>query len=531
MLVDKFVDIRIGPANLKRLQSFGYQGLVVGEIAKIDIMHLAHNSHLIICCKCDMCSKDAQIRYSSYNLNKKKFGIYTCHGCSAEKMKMTNLKKHGVAFPAQSAEIRQKQIQTNLKKYGVEHYFLLPDVKKNAIVLSQSEESKAKRKQTNLDRWGVDNASKSQIIKEKTEKTNIQRYGVKAPAMSTKVKDKYFKSVLEKAKERYNLNILKYDNYSYFINCETCNQIYDIDTTLFYYRYKNNQVLCTFCNDPIANHCSEFESSVFEFVKLNWSGECIRSYKYENKKEIDIFIPELNLAIECNGIFWHSEKFKTNTYHLEKFNDLKNLGIDLIYVWEDDWEFKSDIVKSIIMNRLKLIDKKIYARNCEIKIVEDVKSIKAFLNKNHIQGYVPCKLNIGLYYNDELISIMCFSKKRKEMELCRFCSLIGTNILGAGSKMFKYFINSTDFETIYSYADLSMFNGEFYKSIGFSFQYTTKPNYWWVIGRTRQHRFKWRKSKLISMGHDSNKTEKEIMNSLTYHRIFGVGLAKYVYKK
>ena len=207
------------------------------------------------------------------------------------------------------------------------------------------------------------------------------------------------------------------------------------------------------------------------------------------------------------------------------------MGIDLIYIWEDDWEFKSDIVKSIIMNRLKLIDKKIYARNCELKIVKDVKTIKEFLNQNHIQGYVACKWNIGLYHDDKLISIMCFSKKRKEMELCRFCSVRGMNIVGAGSKMFKYFIDNTEFQTICSYADMSMFNGNFYNSIGFMFQHITKPNYWWVINRTRQHRFKWRKTKLIAMGYDSHKTEKEIMNGLQFHRIFGVGLAKYVYKK
>jgi hypothetical protein len=531
MLLDKFVDIRIGSANLKRLQSLGYQNLIVGEIARIDIIHLALNSHLIIRCKCDICGRDSQIRYSSYNLNKKNYGIYTCHDCSQEKSKKTNLERYGVLFPGQSAEIRKKQIQTNLEKYGVEHYFLLPDVRKDALILSKSDESKEKRKQTNLNRWGVDNASKSKIIKEKTATTNIQRYGVKSPAMSSEVKEKYLEKILEKAKQRYNLNILKYENYSYFIECESCNQIYSIDTTLLYYRYNNNQMLCTFCNNPIDNHCSEFESSVYEFIKQIWEGECIRSYKYDNKKEIDIFIPELNLAIECNGIFWHSERFKRNDYHLEKFNYLKNLGIHLIYVWEDDWNFKSDIVKSILKNKLKLSEKKIYARKCEVRLVEDVKIIKDFLNNNHIQGYVACKWNIGIYYKDKLVSLMCFSKKRKEMELCRFCSCVGMNVLGAGSKLFKYFTKRFDFDTICSYADMSMFNGGFYSSIGFSFEHMCKPNYWWVIGNTRQHRFKWRKSRLVSMGYDPNKTEKEIMNSLKYNRIFGVGLAKYVYKK
>ena len=144
---------------------------------------------------------------------------------------------------------------------------------------------------------------------------------------------------------------------------------------------------------------------------------------------------------------------------------------------------------------------------------------------------------MGLYYNDELVSIMTFGYRhtnaKKEFELIRFCNKINTNVVGAASKLFKHFIKnySSQIEENYilSYADISLFDGGLYNTLGFSLKHRTVPNYFWVVNKKREHRFKYNKRKLIKEGFNPNITEKEIMYTRGYYRIFGCGQDRYEY--
>jgi hypothetical protein len=105
---------------------------------------------------------------------------------------------------------------------------------------------------------------------------------------------------------------------------------------------------------------------------------------HRSKREIDIFIPSKKLAIEYNGLYWHSENFIENTYHLDKTEDCLKQDIKLIHIFEDEWIYKKDIVKSRLLNLIGFSENKIYARNCEIKEVNSREALK-FLDENHIQ--------------------------------------------------------------------------------------------------------------------------------------------------
>jgi len=190
--------------------------------------------------------------------------------------------------------------------------------------------------------------------------------------------------------------------------------------------------------------------------------------------------------------------------------------------------------KSIIKNKLNLIKNKIYARKC---VVKEVKSniARLFLDNNHIQGFIGSKYKIGLYYNNELVSLMTFgyrhTNSKKEFELIRFCNKINLNVIGSASKLFKHFLNNYKIDETYilSYADISLFNGNMYNKLNFKYIHLTKPNYFWVVNNIRHHRFKYNKQKLIKEGFDSNKTEVEIMYELNYYRIYGCGQVRYEY--
>jgi hypothetical protein len=203
--------------------------------------------------------------------------------------------------------------------------------------------------------------------------------------------------------------------------------------------------------------------------------------------------------------------------------------IKLIHIFEDEWLYRQDIVKSILKYKLNKIENKIFARKCEIKEISSNES-KIFLENNHIQGNVNSKVRIGLFFEGKLISLMTFSKgrvimggKKTEWELNRFVNILNTNVIGAASKLLTYFISKYKPNKLISYSDIRLFDGGLYEKLGFTKISQSKPNYWYVINDLRKHRFNYRKSKLVKEGYDKNKTEQQIMFDRKIYRIYDCG--------
>jgi hypothetical protein len=254
-----------------------------------------------------------------------------------------------------------------------------------------------------------------------------------------------------------------------------------------------------------------------------------------NGPEIDIYLPHLKIGFEFNGVYWHSEHFKERDYHLNKQIHFFNNDVDLIQIWEDDWLYKKDIIKSIILNKIGSIKKGIFARKCIIKEVSNKESI-VFLNKNHIQGWCVSKYRYGLYHNDILVSLMTFGKKRlnlgskihnDEYELLRFCNLLDNRIVGGASKLLKKFLESVNVNSLTTFSKNDYSSGNLYEKIGFEYESKTNPNYYWVVNGLRENRFNFRKDKLVSQGEDKKLTEIEIMHSKGYYRVFDSGNKKW----
>jgi hypothetical protein len=279
-----------------------------------------------------------------------------------------------------------------------------------------------------------------------------------------------------------------------------------------------------FCNE-CYHRTSSGEEDLLDFIKL-----------YEKNinriKKIDILIPDKNIGFEYNGLWWHSEKYKNNNYHLDKTNFYKEHNIKVFHIWEDDWLYKQDIVKSMISNVLGVTQNKIYARKCEIRLVP-VKDKTKFLDKNHIQGSVASKINLGLYYNDNLVSIMTFGYGRnKDFQLSRFCSKLNTNVVGGFSKLLVYFERNygSQYSEIKTFADRSWSNGDLYLKHGFELVRQTKPDYQYVVNGKRVRKQHFTHKKLIEEGFDPNKSEREIMLERKIYRIYDCGKLVYIWK-
>lgn len=184
-----------------------------------------------------------------------------------------------------------------------------------------------------------------------------------------------------------------------------------------------------------------------------------------------------------------------------------------------------------------LYDKTVFARKCEIRKVEPQES-RDFQNDNHLQGAVGSTFDIGLYYNNQLVSLMTFGKprfsKKYEWELLRFCNKLGYHIPGGASRLLKHFelINSP--KSLISYADRRWSVGNVYEKLGFKFSHASRPDYWywnWNIGGHKlESRVKYQKHKLknILKEFDPLKTEKQNMADNGYYRIYDCGNLVYV---
>lgn len=230
--------------------------------------------------------------------------------------------------------------------------------------------------------------------------------------------------------------------------------------------------------------------------------------------ELDIYFPNHNFAIEFNGCWWHCDKFKDKKYHYNKWKQCKDNGIQLMFIWEDDWINKNDIIKSLIKSKLGIYKNRIYARNCEIKEV-DPKDEKEFITKYHLQGYTISTYRLGLYYNNELISIMTFGKTRfksNDFEIIRYCCKSDYQIIGGANKLFTNFKRMYHITNIISYADADISNGHLYKTLGMT-----------EIGITES--WKW-----LYRGERYNRLNKIRFTQTDLFKCYSAGTIKYIFK-
>lgn len=285
---------------------------------------------------------------------------------------------------------------------------------------------------------------------------------------------------------------------------------------------------CPSCGASI----SKPEIKLKDFIRSFYKGEIITNSKnIIPPMELDIFVPTLNLAIEFNGGYWHSERFKDKNYHIRKYDLCKSKGIRLISIWEWEYLKDRDKIENFIKN-LILEKKKFFARKLNIKEV-DVNTQREFLDINHLQGYIPCTLALGLYKEDELVQLMTLrikSKKDKLFEIGRLATKTGFTVVGGTKRLFKHLLSFVDYETIISYNNMDKFTGDTYESLGMTYESTSIP-YGWIRNTEYLPRYQTQKSKLIQKGFDKNLSESEIMRSEGFEKIYFTGVSKFVLKK
>lgn len=318
------------------------------------------------------------------------------------------------------------------------------------------------------------------------------------------------------------------------VKCKRCQKTFNIprQSVNINYRVKHFN-FCPVCDYKDNTYRSNFEKTVLEEIRELLPDKVIQTNVHFGSYEVDIYIPDLNFAIECNGLYWHSELYKDSKYHYEKKRVLEeNFNLHVVYIWEDCWSYQHDNVVARLKAKLGL-NERVYARLCQVSKIT-AKQSREFLEKYHIQGYVNSSINYGLFYNDELVEVIALGKSRKtiskkkgyDYELYRMCSKPGLTIVGGFSKLIKAFRKEYTGKVI-SFIDLSWsdLNGTGYKQAGFEIIGISDIEYWWFNKNERipirENRINFQKHKLIAEGYNSKLTEVEIMHDRGYLRVYG----------
>lgn len=531
MIKEKEIIVNISYRNITHYKELGYNANL-NEQLSINPYDLPKVSHQKITAVCD-CGNEKIIAYHKYVENINRCGYYGCKKCSLKKRKITSIERFGVDNYAKTDECKNKISKNNIKKYGVKTTLL----EKN---------TKEKIDKTVLEKYGVDNILSSKDIIEKSKKTMLDKYGneffQKTKFFYDITYNRWKNDAIKKLKKYNIVDYILKDDRTIDIKCDVgMDHYYNITSKNLYQRKEiQHNILCTVCNSVISQKQSGKELQLLNFLKSNYDGVILENYK-DIVSELDIYIPDLKISFEFNGIYWHSDLYKEKNYHLNKTEECEKRGVQLIHIWEDDWMYKQDIVKSMILNKLGKSNK-IYARKTELREISDNKLVREFLDKNHIQGFVGSKIKLGLFFENELVSLMTFGNRRismgkkitndDEYELLRYCNKINTNVIGGASKLFKYFVDKYKPNEITTYADRCHSQGRLYKMLGFDFVSKTTPNYnYYDYKCLKYNRFNFRKDILIKNNQDKNKTEKEIMRNLNYLIVYNCGNLKFIFKQ
>lgn len=257
----------------------------------------------------------------------------------------------------------------------------------------------------------------------------------------------------------------------------------------YFYQTPNDHLNGHGC--PMCGHTkSNAEIEIFGYLKsIGIETQQNVVGKLKGKQEIDLLNDELGIGVEYDGLKWHSSEFKDKGYHIRKTNDCESVGIKLIHIFEDEWTFKKEIVKSILCNLFKKTNNVIHSNKCDAMHIEGTEK-REFLKNNHIVGDCDCDVSIGLLYNGELMSIACFKKidGQGKYVLARYCSKLFTVVVGGLSKLLNKFLTENYCASIVTYCDKRYFDGHSFLKLGFALKHTTEPNKFYVYGTNKQSR-------------------------------------------
>lgn len=474
----------------------------------------------------------------------------------------TNQERYGGKVPFSCEGIREKSKKTKLERYGDENFNNRESYKKTCIDkygvdnVFKSEEIKEKSKQTMLRKYGVEYTTQSSDLQKKIIESNQERFGVDYYVMLPEVKDRAMKLCKERFEELKPIreNIIRENLTSqslaekFGVVPATINFLANHELNIphkvsiqgvYIYDDSAEQIFSEYFSRNVYH--SKQETEIFNYLKTIYDGDIlINDRKVLDGNELDLYLPEKNVAIEVDGVYWHCELFKPKNYHLDKTVRCKEKGIRLIHIYESDWRDKVDICKSILASSIGVYLKRYYARNLKLSVIDN-EVARSFYDKNHLQG-LEGRIDISLaLLDDDSNVVQCCSFVMKgfhsgETELIRMATRLNCQVVGGFSRLVSHFVKDYKIKNLVSYINRAWFDGKGYYHSGFEFVHNNPVSYYVVYHEKLVHKSKFRKQclkKMFERGelkyYNDNDTEEEIEIRNNLYRFFDCGTIKVRY--
>jgi len=440
------------------------------------------------------------------------------------KMKEGIVKKYGIDNVSKVRSVVKKRSETNQQRYGGHPMQLV--------------RFKDKTKQTNQQRYGVDHPMQLQQFKDKAERTNQEKYGAR-----------YIQQIEAFRNKTKQTNQQKYGSDFWMQQHFTEDTLQKLNNPLWlqHEHHVLRKTLSQIACDLGFNHMTtlaryfrlhgveikHFYQSRGERELLDWLSQYVEVESNQRNiispYELDIFIPKLKIAIEYCGLYWHSEQQgKTATYHQNKLLRCQSMGIQLITIFEDEWQNKKHQVQSKLKAVIGCDDRLVvYGRKTNTTIVAK-KRAQTFMDQYHIQSKGPCSVQIGLEYGTELVACATFRQNKPGIyELTRYATKY--HVPGGFSKLISFFQRTHDWVTIITFADLRWSSGALYKVSGWLLDKTLRPDFSYIIGNRRSHKFNYRRKYLpTKLKHfDPSKSERVNCDENGLFRIWDCGKLRF----
>ena len=317
-----------------------------------------------------------------------------------------------------------------------------------------------------------------------------------------------------------------YSGKYYWWVCTKCGQPFELDCD----RRVRGLGLCEDCRVVKSISAREFE--VFSFVK----GYCEDAVSQVNFGDYsyDMYIPSKELVIEFNGIYYHSDavsRYVDGSWNLKKYKELKERGISLLVIWEDDWLNKNQVCKEMLLRKLGVSTvNRVNARDC--KVVERAKNT-GIIFWNHIQGDVGigCRY-VSLVLGDDTVAELAYRYDKEGINIVRYAT--NCIVRGGFSKLLKFLKEKCRLEGykfVYTFSDNSVSEGSLYKDTGFILESELKPDYMYVYAGKREHKFNFRKSRFKSdphLSYEEGMSERELAALNGLYRVYDYGKKRWV---
>lgn len=286
-----------------------------------------------------------------------------------------------------------------------------------------------------------------------------------------------------------------------------------------------------------AGIVSKGETELKEFL-LSSGLDVEHQFKYSGRREFDIYADSHKIAVEYDGVLWHSTKYRDRETQLLKARHAKELGVSLIRIFEDEWLNRKEQVKSLLLARFGIHNgDRVFARKCQVREISNY-AAKSFLDAYHVQGWCHSGISLGLFSGDSCVAVMVFKSSMSgryaagsgEYELARYASK-GLVVGGAG-KLLKSFIRAYKPGRIVSFSEKRLFSGKLYESLGFVKEADVAPSYTYIFpGKTvRHHKSGFQLSRLRKKFpdvYDESLTEEEICAAAGYYRCYDDGKVRW----